>query len=88
MAQDSFQYMGKSLESPADNAVAVTPSDGADLTNTSRALFIGTSGNITVYMKDQSTAVLFTNVPVGVLPIRVDRVLSTGTTASGIVALW
>lgn len=73
---------------PAVSAVAVTPSDSADLAATpTRALYIGTTGNLVVNMADD-TSVTFTAVPVGILWISVDRVKATGTTASNIIALY
>lgn len=71
----------------AHNAVAVTPSDSTILPVT-RALYIGTTGNLNVVMSDGSVAVLFSNVPVGIFPIQVKQVYSTSTTASTIVALY
>jgi hypothetical protein len=53
-------------------------------------LFIGDGGNkhVSVIMQDSGT-VIFENVPTGtLLPIRVTRVKSTGTTASKIIAIW
>ncbi|OUS04575.1 hypothetical protein A9Q96_15960 [Rhodobacterales bacterium 52_120_T64] len=76
------------LESPARQAAVVTPDDIADLVNTSRSIYVGTAGDISVHMIGQSSAVIFKAVPVGILPIRADRVLATGTTAADIVALW
>ena len=74
---------------PAKGAAAVTPSDSADLVYRTRALYVGTGGNISVNMAGTGAAVVFTGVPSGsVLPISVTRVLSTDTTASDIVALW
>ena len=73
---------------PAHYAVAVTPNDGADLADTSRALYIGGAGDVKVDMYGSGT-VTFVGVTAGsVLPVRVDRVYSTGTTATSIVALW
>lgn len=69
-------------------AAAVTPSDTTDLTITTRYLFVGGAGTLTVDMSNGAT-VLFTGVLAGsVLPIRVNRVRATGTTATNIVALW
>lgn len=73
---------------PAARAAAVTASDSADLTNgICRALYVGTTGNINVDMSDGAT-VLFSNVPVGIFPIKAKRVRSTSTTASNLVALY
>ncbi len=70
----------------AHGAVAVTPNDSTVIPIT-RALYIGTTGNINVRMADEQVLV-FSNVPVGIFPIQVDKVLSTSTTASNIVALY
>ena len=71
----------------AEYGAAVTPSDTALILST-RGLWIGTAGNLTVDMAGDVGTVLLSNVPVGVLPVRVVRVRATGTTASGIVALY
>jgi hypothetical protein len=88
MATDTFSSYGEWLDSPAKNAATVTPNDGADLPNASRALYIGSTGNIKVDMVGGQT-VTFSGLPTGMmLPIRVTRVYSTGTTASSIIALY
>ncbi len=75
------------LMMPAMHGEAVTPSDSAELTNVSRALIIGTAGNLTVVMAD-GTTLLITGCPAGVIPIRVKQVKSTGTAAVGITSIW
>lgn len=65
---------------------AVTPSDANDIRLT-RGLYTGSGGNITVDMNNKT--VLFASTATGVvLPIRVTRVWSTGTAATGILALY
>lgn len=73
---------------PPSNAVAVTPSDTVDLAHTASALYIGTSGNVKVNMEGSGSAILFKSVPVGILPGRFTRVLTTSNAATDIVALW
>jgi hypothetical protein len=74
---------------PAASAAAITPNDSADLSNVTRGIYVGGGGNVKVDMNDTGTAVVFYNVPVGVvLPIRAARVYSTGTTATNLVALY
>lgn len=74
---------------PASGAVAVTPADGSDLSLApTRGLYIGVSGDVKVDMLGGDTAITFKAAPVGVLPIRVKRVYSTGTTATNILALY
>ena len=71
---------------PADSAVAVTKSDSTVLTET-RGLYVGVEGDVAVTIGGAN--VTFVGVPSeAILPIRVTKVLSTGTTASSIVALY
>jgi len=85
---DSFQNHASTLDAPARCAASVTPEDAQDLPQFSRAIYIGTGGDVTVQMVEGMQAT-FSAVPGGsILPVRVRRVLSTGTTAAGIVALW
>lgn len=85
---DHFAGFGSGLESPATGLLVIAPSDGADLTVMPRALMVTQSGNVAVVMKDGSTGTL-PALQAGVpYPIRVRRVLSTGTTATGIVGLY
>lgn len=70
-------------------AVVITPADGADLANPTRAIYVGGTGTLTVTMADTGTDVLFSAIPVGtILPIRAKRVKATGTTATLLVALY
>lgn len=78
----------------AHGARAVTPND-TTVIPTCRGLYVGVSGNITVRMADFAASqqaaddnILFFAVPVGILPIQVDKVYTTGTGASNIVALY
>lgn len=75
--------------SPAKGARAVTPHDTNVLTGgTCRALYIGGTGNVAVVLADEGAAVTFASVPVGILNIQARIVLSTGTTATNILALY
>lgn len=84
---DRFATAQPSLSGPASSGFPVTPNDGADLAETTRALYIGTGGTLAVRMLSGAT-LTFTGVAAGsLLPVRVVRVLATGTTAGAIVAL-
>jgi hypothetical protein len=73
-------------DKPAVNADAVVPSDTTS--NTFRALYVGTGGDIVILALDDSTSVTFKNVPGGsILPVSTSRVYATGTTATDIVGL-
>lgn len=86
MATDNFTSHTKGLEAPADRGEAITPNDGADLTYTTRGIYVGGAGNIVATMG--GVDVTFTAVQAGtVLPIRATRIKATGTTATGLVGL-
>ena len=74
--------------SSVTHAVTVTPNDVTGLATVCRAVFVGTSGNLSVLMANGSTAV-FKNVSSGqLLPIQAARVNATNTTATDILALY
>lgn len=73
---------------PIVGGAAVTPSDANELATVSRALWVGTGGNLVVVTMDGS-AITLKNVQNGTLiPIRVKQVKATNTTATDIVALY
>lgn len=72
----------------ADDGFAVTPDNDGVFDPVPRALWIGTGGDVAVRTK-RGTALTLTNVPDGtLLPLSVDQVKATGTTAQDIVALY
>ena len=85
---DTFKTHSRGLTSPPEHAIAIVPSDAGTLANVTRALFVGVAGSVAVRMSGGGSVTL-ANVPAGtLLPIRVDRVLATGTTAGGILGFW
>ena len=74
-------------DAPYFGAVAITPSDSADLTDPVSAIFVGVAGNITVDMAGVGTNITFANVPVGVFRVCVTKVYATGTAATNLVGL-
>ena len=72
---------------PGHFAAPVTPSDAVNFDQPARSLYIGTSGNVSLVTMNGQT-VIFSNVPVGILPMRCSRVNNSGTTAGQIIALW
>ncbi len=73
---------------PATGAAVTNNHDVNFLTNgTCRSLYVGVTGDVKVTMAN-GDVVTFTNLPVGVVPISCQQVFSTGTTASGLVALY
>lgn len=75
------------LESPARHIAAVVPNDTTDLTTPSRALCVATAGmlRLTTVAGDEATVFVTAGVP---FPVRARRVWATGSTATGVVALW
>ncbi len=85
---DEFSKYSRSLVSPPESAAAITPDDMSDISHVTRALYVGGGGHLRVKMLGGETAT-FANVPSGTLmPLRVLRVLATGTTATAILGLW
>lgn len=88
MPSNPFELSADSVSSPARNCVAVVPNDANDLSVVTKALYVGTGGNIVVRTVDATADVTFSNVPTGtVLPVRARAIRATGTTASQIVGL-
>ena len=84
---DPYKYTAKPIDGPGNNAVAVTPSDSTDLTTTASFLWVGVAGDVSIECATSGSAIVFKNVQ-GLLPVRVNRVNSTATTATNIVAVW
>lgn len=75
------------LDSPAEDYVAVTPDDGAELGFVTRAVHLGTAGVLRVLNRagvERTTAIL----TAGWHPLRVRKIFQTGTTAGEITAAW
>lgn len=86
-AIDDFAAFSTSPESPIQHAVAVVPNDTADLPHVTRALYLGGSGDVAVVLKG-GASVTFAGMAAGWHPLRVSRVLATGTTAGDILGCW
>lgn len=87
MPQDNFADQTVVLDSPAIGLSAITPDDTTDLPQTSRAINVAGSGAIRVTAADGTEGTIA--VAAGtVFPIRAARIWATGTTATGIVALY
>jgi hypothetical protein len=86
MAVDTYPQAG-GLDSPASSAFAITPNDGADLPSHTRALYVGSGGNLVVTLVGDTAAVTLVGLQPGYHPLRAKKVASTGTTASGLVGL-
>jgi hypothetical protein len=84
---DRFADTFPGLDAPASHGFAITPDDESDLYETTRALYVGGTGDIAVILAS-GAALVFTNIAGGtILPLRTRRVQATGTSATGIVGL-
>lgn len=84
---DIFQFLTSGLESPANDAFDITPSDVADLESTTRGIYCGTGGFLHVIMKS-GREITFKNLAGEMTHgLRVSKVFATGTTATDIIGL-
>lgn len=86
-ASDSYAGFGTGADARGSNAVAVAPSDTVDFVTYPKGIVVTVAGNLAVLPlkapDDGSHLITFTAAPAGfVVPFRVRRVMSTGTTAS------
>ena len=72
-----------------DSAVAVSPDDASDITGAPyKALYVGVGGDVALDLNNSGEAIVFKNLASGqILPVVFDRVDSTGTPATNLVAL-
>lgn len=88
MPSDNFASSPRKIDGPVRSAAAVVPhaTNGID---TTRAIYVGGAGDITLRLVDDSTDQVFKAVPAGsLLPIRASFIRASGTTATSILALY
>ena len=71
---------------PAQAGIAITPDDDSDLGHKGLVLTCTTAGEAVVHDMNGTSLTIYLNAG-AVFPLQVRRVLSTGTTAAGIVGL-
>lgn len=85
--KDKFSTYSGGLNAPASEAEAVMPNDQTDLPWVTRALYVGTAGNVRATMLSGET-VDFIQLQGGIMyPLRIRRVHAAGTDAADLVAL-
>jgi hypothetical protein len=86
-AIDKFQGEKKSYEMPSNQLFPITPDDVNELVFIPRSIYIGISGDLAV-TDEFNNDVIFTNCFQGTwLPIRVKKVLATGTSALNLIGM-
>ncbi len=78
-----FQGRTLPLSGPATDILPITPSDTADLTAVAIALYVETGGDLVINTVAGQTRTIAVD-DFSILPVGTTRVLSTGTTATGI----
>lgn len=69
-------------------SIDVTPSDSATYVGATRAIMVTVSGNVQVRFAGDQEVRVIPMVASQPLPLAVDRIYSTNTTANGIKAFW
>lgn len=86
MAKENEAFVA--YNASAWGALTIAPSDTTVLTPNLRALWVGGAGNVAVRMLDGNT-VIFVGVPAGTyLPIQIDQVRLTSTTATNMIGMY
>lgn len=87
--QDNYSNAPAHMQDPVKFGFTPSASDTVDLTYVTRSIYIGGAGAIRVTLKDMQTDtyVTYSAIPAGTsLPLRIQRLWSTGTTATNLVA--
>ncbi len=77
---------GTPQEGSATGWYNVSPNDGANLPAETVGISINAGGNIAAVAVDSTTPTTVGPLPAGFYPVRLRKILATGTTATGIVA--
>lgn len=87
-AEDSFASSGGGIAAPATRSFVITPHATDDLVRVTRALYVGSGGNLTVRFKGDTTDRTLTGLQTGaVYPFRLSAVRAAGATAGSLVGL-
>jgi hypothetical protein len=84
---DKFSEYTSGLSSPICGGFEIIPDDASDLVSLTRAIILENGGDVTVLLKNGDTLTLPSLTAGVIYPIRVVRVLATGTTATGLKGL-
>lgn len=88
MSADSFSGYADSPFAPASTCFAITPSDILNLDAITKAIYVGSGGDLVVRPANGASDVVFRNVPSGgIIDVRARAVRANGTTALDIVGL-
>ena len=83
---DTFADHTTDISAPPSNAIQVTPSDTAELPYVTRAIYVGTQGDVRLQTQNGQD-VIYKDL-IGTKVVRATRIYATGTTASALVVEW
>lgn len=84
---DEYEGFQPGLSGPVIAGETLIPDDATDLAFATRGIYIGASGDLAVELVSGDT-VLLRNVQAGILyPLRIKRVLASGTTAGDLTGV-
>lgn len=88
MPFDPFAHSSDSLIAPAKTAFEIIPDNSAELPSATKAIYIGTGGDLNARPVDADSDVTFRNLVAGtVLAVRLSAVRADGTSAADLVGL-
>jgi seryl-tRNA synthetase len=87
MMQDRFENHAGALDGPATHAFSVTPHDSNELPETTRALYVGGAGTISLVLVSGAEVTLANVASSSIIPLRATRIKATGTSATLIVGM-
>lgn len=87
-AKNTFKSFYTSLSDPTSSGFNITPSDSDELSYVTRGVTVTGAGTMKVDFADMGENISVYASPGSPLPIRIKKVYSTGTTATGIVGLF
>ncbi len=84
---DKFSSYQNGLTGPICGGFDIAPADNADLGEVTRGVMVSGAGDLAVTLKSGDTITLPGLTPGVIYPVRLVRVLASGTTAVGIKGL-
>lgn len=88
MFKDPFAGTANSVIAPAADCFEIVPNDTNELSQATKAIYIGVGGDLVARSVNGSQDVTFRNLPGGsILDVRLRAVRSTGTTAGNLIGL-
>jgi hypothetical protein len=75
------------LQNTASEGFTITPSDTVSLKQTANAIYVGVAGDVALVTAGGSSLTFVGVLAGSILPIKARSVLSTGTTATNLIAL-